>query len=84
MDGRFQRFNSEGTFMGLMWVRGEEALKILLRSLTTKTHLYTSDPLKPQFYTVKLGFTGVYIIFLIYDQKHRLRELVRADLVRRF
>ena len=34
----------------------------------TKTHLYNFDPLEPHFYTVKLGFTGVYIIFLISDQ----------------
>ena len=30
-----------------------------------KTRLYNVDPLKPHFYKVKLGFTGVYIIFLI-------------------
>ena len=30
----------------------------------TKTCLYKFDPLKPHFYRVKLGFTGVYIIFL--------------------
>ena len=30
----------------------------------TKTFLYIFDPLKPHFYTVKLEFTGVYIIFL--------------------
>ena len=30
----------------------------------TKTCLYYLDPLKPHFYIVKLGFTGVYIIFL--------------------
>ena len=29
----------------------------------TKTYLYNFDPLKPHFYKVKLGFTGVYIIF---------------------
>ena len=34
----------------------------------TKTRLYNFDPLKPHFYTVKLGFTGVYIIFLISAQ----------------
>ena len=34
----------------------------------TKTCLYNFDPLKPHFYIVKLGFTGVYIIFLISDQ----------------
>ena len=33
----------------------------------TKTRLYHFDPLKPHFYIyiVKLGFTGVYIMFLI-------------------
>ena len=38
----------------------------------TKTYLYNFDPLKAHFYVVKLGFTGVYIIFLISAQKHRL------------
>ena len=38
----------------------------------TVTCLYNFDSLKPHFYTVKLGFTGVYIIFLIFAQKHRL------------
>ena len=38
----------------------------------TKTYLYNFDPLKPHFYIEKLGFTGVYIIFLISAQKHRL------------
>ena len=33
----------------------------------TKTRLF--DPLKPPFYIVKLGFAGVYIIFLISAQK---------------
>ena len=31
----------------------------------TKTYLYNFDPLKLHFYIVNLGFTGVYIIFLI-------------------
>ena len=35
----------------------------------TKTYLYNVDPLKPHFYIVKLGFTGVYIIFIISAQK---------------
>ena len=34
----------------------------------TKTCLYNFDPLKPHFYIVKLGFTGVYIMFLISAQ----------------
>ena len=32
----------------------------------TKTRLYNFDPLKPHFYIVKLGFTGVYNIFLTF------------------
>ena len=63
------------------------------KCVITKTCLYNSDPpaplppfppppppplLKPHFYMVKLGFTGVYIIFLISDQKHRLWVLVRT------
>ena len=43
-----------------------------------KTYLYNFAPLKPHFYIVKLGFTGVYIIFLISAQKHRLWVLVRT------
>ena len=34
----------------------------------TKTRQYNFDPLKPHFYIVKLGFTGVNIIFLISAQ----------------
>ena len=44
----------------------------------TKTYLYNFYPLKPHFYILKLGFTGVYIIFLISAQKHRLWVLVRT------
>ena len=33
-------------------------------SFITKTSQYYFDPLEPHFYIVKLGFTGVYIIFL--------------------
>ena len=35
------------------------------QELIMKTRLYNIDPLKPHFYTVKLGFTGVYVIFFI-------------------
>ena len=34
----------------------------------TKTCLYNFYPLKPHFYLVKLGFTGIYVIFLISPQ----------------
>ena len=33
-----------------------------------ETHLYNFDPLKPHFDIVKLGFIGVYIIFVIAAQ----------------
>ena len=36
--------------------------------LITETCLYNFDPLKPHFYIIKLGFTGVYIIFPISAQ----------------
>ena len=49
-------------------------------NLITKTRLYNFDPLKPHVYIVKLGFTGVYMIFLISVQKHRLWVLVRTAL----
>ena len=38
---------------------------LLNGAIITKTRLYNFYPLKPHFYIVKLGFTGVYIIFLI-------------------
>ena len=47
-------------------------------------YLYNFDPLKPHFYIVKLGFTGVYMIFLVSAQKHRLCVLVRTASPRRF
>ena len=50
----------------------------------TKTRLYNVDPLKPRFYIAKLGFTGVYIIFLISAQKHRLWVLLRTASPRQF
>ena len=49
----------------------------------TKTYLYNFDPLKAHFYRVKLGCTGVYIIF-ISAQKHRLWVLIRTTLARQF
>ena len=42
--------------------------KIKVKIAITKTCLYNFDILKPHFYIVKLGFTGVYIIFHISAQ----------------
>ena len=50
----------------------------------TKICLYNTDPLKPHFDIVKLRFIGVYIIFLISAQKHRLWVIVRTASPRRF
>ena len=50
---------------------GHNSAKIMSQSL--KSVLITKTyPLKLHFYIVKLGFTGVYIIFFISAQKHRL------------
>ena len=57
---------------------------IILLFTITKTRLFNFDPLKPHFYIVKLGFTGVYIIFLISAHKHRLWVHVRTASLRRF
>ena len=56
------------------------AIDLALHCPITKTCLYNFDPLKPHFYIVKLGFTGVCIIFLISAQKHRLWVLGEAVL----
>ena len=37
-----------------------------------KKCLWNFDPLKPHFYIEKMGFAGVYIIFLISAIKHKL------------
>ena len=42
--------------------------KACFRAYITKTYLYNFEPLKPHFYIVKLGLTGVFIIFLISAQ----------------
>ena len=55
-----------------MWgLRGSKLYRhvfVMYPSSITKTRLYNFDPLKPHFYIVKLGFTGVNIIFLISAQ----------------
>ena len=67
---------------GLSFRKCDEEVRFLL--LITKTRLYNIDPLKPHFYIVKLGFTGVCIYFLIYAKKHRLWVLVRTASLRGF
>ena len=45
----------------------------------TKTYLYKFDQLKPHFYIVKLGFKGVYIIFLITAQNIQSTLAIRLS-----
>ena len=52
------------TFAGCLVPTVQKANRTISETIT-KTRLYSFDPLKPHFYIVKLGFTGVYIIFLI-------------------
>ena len=54
---------------------------IFLLLCIAKTCLYNFDPLKPQFYYIKVR---VDIIFLISAQKHRLWVLIRTASVRQF
>ena len=66
------------------WIIVETTLFQCCVPAITKTCLYNFDPLKPHFYVVKLGFTVVYIIFLVSVQKHRLWVRVRTASPRRF
>ena len=43
-------------------------MELLKKTGISKTWLYNFDPLKPHIYIIKLGFTGVYIIFLIFAE----------------
>ena len=53
------------------------AVSVHIRSASRKHAFIILTPLNPT-YIVKLGFTVVYIIFLIFAQKHRLWVLVRT------
>ena len=70
-------------FLKQLWGSHKNKGQMMKKDIA-KTYLYNFDPFKPHFYVVKLGFTGVYIIFLISAQKHRLWVLVRTASARRF
>ena len=55
-----ERFKWQSTLNAMM----PENIRFRKKNIT-RTCLYSFDSLKPHFYVVKLGFTGVYIIFLI-------------------
>ena len=66
----------------LVWVSGEETVsekRNAIRNIT-KTCLYNFDPLKPHFYIVKLGFKGVYNIFLISALTVRIGMLFHSSI----
>ena len=54
--------------MDQIWYLRESYEIALTFTIITITRLYSFDPLKSHFYTVKLGFTGVYFNFLISAQ----------------
>ena len=58
--------------------------KSVFRLYITKTCLYNFDPLKPHFYIVKLGFTGVYIVFHISAQNIDFIEKTGLDISCKF
>ena len=66
------------------WHESSLGAKAILEEIIMKTCLYNFDSLKPHFYIVKLGLTGVYIIFSYFCSKHRLWVPVRTASPRRF
>ena len=50
--------------MILKWTGPKSYGRIVHSAYIKKTRLYNFNPLKPNFYIVKLRFTGVYFIFL--------------------
>ena len=59
---------SLGSLGPLWFIWKWSSAHVYARGRITRTYLYYFDPLKPHFYIVKLGFTGVYINFLISAQ----------------
>ena len=76
----------------LMSTKNKEMIKCLVKKkqnkkkhLTLRKHAYIIlTPIILYFHIVNLRFTGVYIIFVISAQKHRLWVLVRTASMRQF
>ena len=60
---------SAGVEPATSWSPVGRRIQLSHRGRQKKTYLYNFDPLESHFYIVKLGFTGVYIIFLISAKK---------------
>ena len=71
-NGMQKRIRRNSNDFCISYIDKNEDIKMLfVRSvleIIMKAYLYNFDPIKPPFYIVKLGFTGVYIIFLISAQ----------------
>ena len=72
---KIRRYNPKQDIVIIIWYMNPNQSRLSqdmkpepFLSVITKTCLYNVDPLKPHFYIVKLGFTGVYIIFHISAQ----------------
>ena len=78
------RSGSESNLPDVQAGRRVQLVVSMLVIIITKTRLYNTDPLKPHFYIVKQGLTGVYIIFFTSAQKHKLWVLIRTASVRWF
>ena len=74
--GRVLMANS--TVCQTKWKSIAESVKIA-PGYITKTCLYNLDPLKPHFYIVKLGFTGVYIDEAALTSTHNLCFQQKTD-----
>ena len=69
---------------GEIILRNKNEKIAFIANTITKSRLYNFYPNKPHYYIVKLGFTGVFIIFSYFAKKHRLWVLVRTASPRRF
>ena len=60
-------------------VQKSNRISCAMQTSITKTCLYNFDSLKPHIYIVKLGFTGVYIIFFSdFAKKKKIVVLIRT------
>ena len=49
--------------------------ELCLPGISSRKHAYIIfTPLNPHFYIVELGFTGVYVIFLIFIKKQKQKK----------
>ena len=78
----FRIFLKGAAILNIQW----DSCNFKISNNITKTYLFNFNPLTSHFYIVKLGFTGVNVIFLIFSQNIdcgiRLNRLAEAVLTR--